>query len=90
MHECSEVVHSTVAVLLRQMLNHQHTSLSYLGAVLAHSSGIDVRHNIDEIANRCSQTIGPITRIKYIIQTRIKMSLYNSIILPHTNYHLLV
>ena len=36
-----------------------------------------IKHNIDEIANRCSQTIRPITRLKYIIQTRIKNSLYN-------------
>ena len=34
MHECSQVIHSTVEVLLHQMLNHQHTSLSCLGAVL--------------------------------------------------------
>ena len=27
MHECSQVIHSTVEVLLRQMANHQYTSL---------------------------------------------------------------
>ena len=48
-----------------------------------------IKH-IDKIANRCSQTIGPITRLKHIILTRIKISFYNSIILPHTNYHLLI
>ena len=37
MHDCSQVIHSTVEVLLRQMPNHQC-------AVLAHSSGVGVRH----------------------------------------------
>ena len=44
MYECSQVVYSTVEVLLRRMPKHQHTSLSCLGAVLAHSYGIGVRH----------------------------------------------
>ena len=48
-----------------------------------------IKH-IDKIANRCSRTIGPITKLKHIIQTRIKIALYNFIILPHTNYHLLI
>ena len=46
-----------------------------------------IKH-IDKIANRCSRTIG--TRLKHIIQTRINISLYSSIILPHTNYRLLI
>ena len=44
MHECSQVIHSIVMVLLRQMPNRQYTSLLCLGAVLAHSSGVGVRH----------------------------------------------
>ncbi len=44
MQERSQVIHSTVDVLLRQMPNHQCTSLLCLGAVLAHSSGVGVRH----------------------------------------------
>ena len=44
MHECSHVIHITVEMLLRQMPHHQYTSLVCLGAVLAHSSGVGVRH----------------------------------------------
>ena len=44
MHECSQVIHSIVVVLLRQMPNRQYTSLLCLDAVLAHSSGVGVCH----------------------------------------------
>ena len=43
MHECSQVIHSIVVVLLRQMPNRQHTSLLCRGAVLALSSAVGVR-----------------------------------------------
>ena len=43
--------------------------------------------HIDKIANRCSLTTGLITKLEHIIQIRIKLTLYNSIILPHTNYN---
>ena len=42
---------------------------------------------IDKIANRCSRTIGLTTKLEHIIQTKIKL---NSVILPHTNYFLLI
>ena len=48
-----------------------------------------IKH-IDKIANRCSQTIGLITKLEHIIQTRIQIALYNSITLPHTNYYILI
>ena len=34
MHDCSQVIHSIVVVLLRQMSNCQYTSLLCLGAML--------------------------------------------------------
>jgi len=45
---------------------------------------------IDKIANRCYRTIGIIIKLLHIIQIRINITLYNSIILPHTNYYLLI
>ena len=51
------------------------------------NSHLNWNKHIDKIANICSRTIGPITWLKHIIQTRIKISLYNSI-MPHTDYHL--
>ena len=42
----------------------------------------------DNIANRCSRTIGLITKLEHIIQTKINIALYN-MILPQTNYYLL-
>ena len=36
--------------------------------------------HIDKITNRCSRTIGLITKLEHIIQIRIKITLYNSII----------
>ena len=47
-----------------------------------------IKH-IDKIANRCSRTIGLITKLEHI-QTRKKIACYSSIILPHTNYFLLI
>ena len=44
MHEWSHVIQSIVVMLLRQMSNRQYTSLLYLGAMLAHSSGVGFRH----------------------------------------------
>ena len=44
MPECSRVSYSIVVVLLHQMPNRQHTSSLCHGAMLAHSSGIGVRH----------------------------------------------
>ena len=44
MQEYSQVIHSIVMVLLRQMPNCQYTSLLCLGAMLAHSCGVGVRH----------------------------------------------
>ena len=55
--------------------------------LISHSNSIK---HIDKIANRCSRTIGLITKLEHIIQTRITIALYNSIILPHTNYYLLI
>ena len=43
-YDRSHVIHSTVEVLLRQMSNHQYISSLCLGAMLAHSSGVGVRH----------------------------------------------
>ena len=47
-------------------------------------------NHIDKIANRCSRTIRIIIKLEHIIQNAINITLYNSIILPHTNYHLLI
>ena len=46
--------------------------------------------HINKIANRCSRTIRIIIKLERIIQNGIKITLYNAIILPHTNYHLLI
>ena len=48
-----------------------------------------IKH-IDKIANRCSRTIGIITKLENIIQTRTKIARYNYIILPHTHSYLLI
>ena len=40
--------------------------------------------------NRCSRTIRIIIKLEHIIENGIKITLCNSIILPHTNYHLLI
>ena len=46
--------------------------------------------HIDKIANICSRTIRIIIKMEHIIENYIQITLYNSIILPHTNYHLLI
>ena len=44
MPECSQVSYSIVVVMLRQMPNRQCISSLCLGAMLAHSYGVGVRH----------------------------------------------
>ena len=46
--------------------------------------------HIDKIVNRCSRTIGIIIKLKHIIQTRLQITLYISIILPNANNYLLI
>ena len=41
--------------------------------------------HIDNLANRCSRTIAIKTKSKHIIQTRIQITLCNSVVLPHSN-----
>ena len=53
-------------------------------------SYLNLSKHIDEIANICSRTIRIIIKLEHIIQNGINITLYNSIILPHPNYHLLI
>ena len=53
-------------------------------------SYLNLSKHIDKIANICSQTIRIIIKLEHIIQNVINITLYNSIILPHHNYHLLI
>ena len=46
--------------------------------------------HIDKIANRCSRTVLIIIKLEHIIQNGVTITLYNSIILPHTNYRLTI
>ena len=43
--------------------------------------------HIDKIAKRCSRTMAIMIKLEHIIKTRLQITLYTSIIWPHTNYY---
>ena len=46
--------------------------------------------HIDQIASKIARSIGILNRLKYILPTSIKTLIYNSLILSHINYGILI
>ena len=44
------------------------------------------KKHTDNISNKCLRVIGTLNGIKHIFPTQTRVTLYNSLILPHTNY----
>ena len=48
------------------------------------------KKHIDKISNKISKIIGVLNKLKFIIPDQILLTIYNSLILPHLNYCILV
>ena len=44
------------------------------------------KNHTNNISNNCVRVIGILNRIKTVIPTRIRVLLYNTLILPHINF----
>ena len=54
--------------------------------VLTIDSQMTWKNHTNNISNKCVRVIGILNRIKNVIPTRIRVLLYNTLILPHINY----
>ena len=54
--------------------------------VLIIDTNLNWKRHTDKISNACSQNIGILNKLKYVLSKQIEMLLYNSLIVPHINY----
>ena len=57
---------------------------NFLGLTI--DSQMTWKNHTNNISNKCVRVIGILNRIKNVIPTRIRVLLYNTLILPHINY----
>ena len=62
--------------------------LNFLGLTL--DSNLNWRKHTEKITNKCSKTIGVLNRLKYVLLLDIKVLLYNTLILSHINYCIMI
>ena len=61
---------------------------NFLGLIL--DTHLNWHKHIEKIANKCSRTIGIINKLKHVLPKTIRIILYNSLILTHINYCLMI
>ena len=63
-------------------------SFNFLGIYL--DKYMNWKRHTDYIASKISKSIGILNRLKHILPTEIKIMIYNSLILSHINYGILM
>mgnify|MGYP000297251403 CR=1 FL=1 len=63
-------------------------NFNFLGIVI--DKHLSWKDHIDKIASKLSQTTGVMNRIKEFLPTHILQTIYNSLVLPHLNYGILL
>ena len=53
-------------------------------------TNLNWKKHTEKVANRCSKKIGVLNRLKYVLPLCIKTMLYNTLILPHITYGIMV
>ena len=48
------------------------------------------KSHVEHISNKWSKTIGVLNKLKYFLPLTVKLILYNSLILPHLNYGIMI
>ena len=61
---------------------------NFLGLTL--DTNLNWRKHTEKISNKCSKTIGLLNRLKYALPLDIKVLLYNTLILSHINYCIMI
>ena len=61
---------------------------NFLGLTL--DTNLNWRKHTEKISNKCSKTIGVSNRLKYVLPLDIKVLLYNTLILSHINYCIMI
>ena len=61
---------------------------NFLGLTL--DTNLNWRKHTEKISNKCSKTIGILNRLKYVLPLDIKVLLYNTLILSHINYCIMI
>ena len=61
---------------------------NFLGLTL--DTNLNWRKHTEKISNKCSKTIGVLNRLKYVLLLYIKVLLYNTLILSHINYYIMI
>ena len=56
-------------------------NFNFLGIVL--NSNLKWGNYINNVSNKCTRVIGILNKLKKVLPTRIKVLLYNTLILPH-------
>ena len=62
--------------------------LHFLGLTL--DTNLNWRKHTEKISNKCSKPIGVLNRLKYVLPLDIKVLLYNTLILSHINYCIMI
>ena len=57
---------------------------NFLGLTL--DTHVNWKKHSEKVSNKCSRIIGILNRLKHTLPQRIKIMLYNSLLLPHINY----
>ena len=57
---------------------------NFLGLTL--DTHVNWKKHTEKVSNKCSRIIGILNRLKHNLPQRIKLMLYNSLLLPHINY----
>ena len=61
---------------------------NFLGLTL--DTNLNWRKHTEKRSNKCSKTIGVLNRLKYVLPLDIKVLLYNTLILSHINYGIMI
>ena len=57
---------------------------NFLGLTL--DTHVNWKKHTEKVSNKCSRIIGILYRLKHTLPQRIKLMMYNSLLLPHINY----
>ena len=63
-------------------------NLNFLGLII--NKHLNWNNHIDHISLKISRVIGILTRLRHTVPIDVLLLLYNSLLLPHINYSLLV
>ncbi len=79
---------ATIALKIDDAVIEKVKDFNFLGLVL--NKNLTWKTHTNKVSNSISKTIGILNRLKHFLPIQIKLTLYNSLILSHINYCLLI